>query len=257
MNDEQTVQPIPDVTPVPETLAPAVGFFDGNPKMIFVFGLVAGIALTYLGGDLFSAGAGNARANGSGNDVAVVDDSDDADTATKKTLAAVTEDDHIRGDLDKAKVVLVEYSDYECPFCARHHPTMQALAAKYGDDVAWVYRHFPLTSIHPDAYPAALAAECADEQGKFWEFTDGLVENQASLGDEYYAELAGDLGLNVTKFTDCFETEKYKSVVDADMATGRAAGVSGTPATFVNGQMISGAVDQATFEELIDAAIAE
>lgn len=231
------------------------GFFDGNPKMIFVFGLVAGIALTYLGGDLFSASAGNVRAN---NDVAVVDDAD-TDTAgtgaTQKTLAALTDADHVRGDLDKAKVVLVEYSDYQCPYCSRHHPTMQALVEKYGDDIAWVYRHFPLTSIHPQAYPAALAAECANEQDKFWEYTDELVANQSSLSDSFYEELAGDLGLNVNKFTECYESEKYKSVVDGDMATARAAGVTGTPATFVNGQLISGAVDQATFESLIDAEL--
>ncbi|MEK7458990.1 MAG: thioredoxin domain-containing protein [Patescibacteria group bacterium] len=235
---------------------PTAGFFDGNPKMIFVFGLVAGIALTYLGGDLLATGAGNARANG--DDIAVVDDTNDTDTtATAKKLAAVTDTDHVRGDLDKAKVVLVEYSDYQCPFCQRHHPTMKALAEKYGDDVAWVYRHFPLTSIHPNAYPAALAAECANEQGKFWEFTDDMYENQDNLGDDYYAEVAGTLGMNVSKFTECFESEKYKSVVDADMATARAAGVSGTPATFVNGQLISGAVDQQTFEQLIDAALAK
>lgn len=255
MSDEQTTTPTLEPTPAVTASAPAAaGFFDGNPKMIFVFGLVAGIALTYLGGDLLGAGAGNARANG--DDVVVVDDTDDTGTtATAKKLAAVTDKDHVRGDLDKAKVVLVEYSDYECPFCQRHHPTMLGLVEKYGDDVAWVYRHFPLTSIHPNAYPAALAAECANEQGKFWEFTDDLYENQSSIGDDYFVEVAGTLGMNVSKFTECVDSEKYKSVVDGDMATARAAGVSGTPATFVNGQLISGAVDRATFEQLIDAAL--
>lgn len=253
MSDEQNTQPTHSGGSAPQS----AGFFDGNPKMIFVFGLVAGIALTYLGGDIFSVSAGNVRANT--GDVAVVDDgsTDPSAPTTKKTLAALTDADHVRGNLDKAKVVLVEYSDYECPFCGRHHPTMQALADKYGDDVAWVYRHFPLTSIHPQAYPAALAAECANEQGKFWEYTDELVENQSSLNDTYYSKLAGDLGLNASKFSDCYESEKYKSVVDGDMATARAAGVTGTPATFVNGQLISGAVDQATFESLIDAELAK
>ncbi len=258
MSDEQTTTPTFEPTPVVTPSTPAAaGFFDGNPKMIFVFGLVAGIALTYLGGDLIGSGASNVRANG--DDIAIVDDqgNNTDTTATAKKLAAVTDTDHVRGDLDKAKVVLVEYSDYQCPFCQRHHPTMQALVEKYGDDVAWVYRHFPLTSIHPQAYPAALASECANEQGKFWEFTDDLYENQDNLGDDYYAEVAGTLGMNVSKFTECYESEKYKSVVDGDMATARAAGVSGTPATFVNGQAISGAVDQATFEQLIDAALAK
>lgn len=258
MNDEQTTQSMPTESQSPsvQPQQSEMGFFDGNPKMIFVFGLVAGIALTYLGGDIF-ASAGSVRAENDDN-VAVVDNNDDTgDAAPTRTLAAVTDKDHVRGDIDKAKVVLVEYSDYECPFCSRHHPTLQALVDKYGDDVAWVYRHFPLTSIHPEAKPAALAAECANEQGKFWEFTDEMFANQASLGDDFYLEVAGDLGLNVNKFTECYESEKYKDVVDEQMASGRAAGVSGTPATFVNGQMISGAVDQSSFEELIDAAMAE
>lgn len=225
--------------------------------MIFVFGLVAGVALTYLGGDLLSVSAGSARANNDANGNVIVANDAAADTipAAKKTLSPVTDDDHVRGDLSKAKVVLVEYSDYECPFCGRHHPTMQALVDKYGDDIAWVYRHFPLTSSHPDAFPSALASECADEQGKFWEFTDVMFDDQSLLGDDYYAEVAADLGLNVGKFTDCFESEKYKSKVEAQMASGRTAGVSGTPATFVNGQLVSGAVDEGTFSDLIDATL--
>lgn len=229
------------------------GFFSGgNPRGIFVFGLVAGIALTSVGYDIFSLQPAAADADTTVKVAADVADSDN--TATAKTLAEVTDADHVRGDLSKAKVVLIEYSDYECPFCSRHHPTMQEIYDTYGDDVAWVYRHFPL-SFHPEAKPAALAAECADEQGKFWEYTDALFENQDSLGDSYYPKLAQELGLNVAQFTDCWESEKYLSVITADMASGRAAGVSGTPATFVNGQMVSGAVDVATFKDLIDAEL--
>lgn len=233
-----------------------LGFFDGNPKMIFVFGLVAGIALTYVGGDLIGGTSG--RAVAADTDVAVVDDGGTADAPAPAAgkLAAVTDDDHVRGDIDKAKVVLVEYSDYECPFCERHHPTMKQITDKYGDDVAWVYRHFPL-SFHPEALPAANAAECANEQGKFWEFTDALYENQDKLGSAYYGELADTLNLNRAKFDDCVETEKYAAKVTADTASGRTAGVSGTPATFVNGKMVSGAVPAETFYQLIDAALAE
>ncbi len=234
-----------------------MGFFDGNPKMIFVFGLVAGIALTYLGGDLSSFNS-RAQAAGSG-DVAIVADAGDtaaaADT-TPKVLAAVTDTDHIRGDIKKAKVVMIEYSDYQCPFCERHHPTMKALEEKYGNDVAWVYRHFPL-SFHPNAKPAALAAECASEQGKFWEFTDAMYVSQDKLGAGFYTETAKGLGLDMTKFQGCVDTSRYASVVNGDQKTGAAAGVNGTPATFINGQLVSGAVDQSTFEELIDAALAK
>lgn len=233
-----------------------LGFFDGNPKMIFVFGLVAGIALSYVGGDLIGGTSGSAVA---ARDTVVEDTTDTGSTggtATQKTLAAVTDEDHVRGDIDKAKVVIVEYSDYECPFCGRHHPTMLDIMDQYGDDVAWVYRHFPL-SFHPEAKPAALAAECAAEQNKFWEYTDELFTNQSSLGDDYYGELATDLGLNRSQFDDCLESEKYASKVTSDTSSGRAAGVSGTPATFVNGQMVSGAVPLETFVDLIDAELAK
>ncbi len=229
------------------------GFFDGNPKMIFTFGLVAGIALTSVFGDLNLA-AGGAKA-GSGNLAAAADTGNDvvpAPAAAGK-LAAVTKNDHIRGDID-AKVTVVEYSDYECPFCERHHPTMLQIVEEYGDDVAWVYRHFPL-SFHPEARPAALAAECANDQGKFWEFTDEMYLNQDKLGESYYETVAKDLGLNVSEFRDCIETEKYGDKVDADAASGRTAGVNGTPATFVNGQLVSGAVPFETFKQLIDAEL--
>lgn len=232
-----------------------LGFFDGNPKMIFVFGLVAGIALSYVGGDIIGGTSGRAVA---ANDT-VVEDTTGTDTdtnTTPKTLAAVTDSDHVRGDIEKAKVVIVEYSDYECPFCGRHHPTMLDIMDQYGDDVAWVYRHFPL-SFHPEAKPAALAAECANEQDKFWEFTDELYANQDSLSADYYGEVADKLGLKRSQFDDCVESEKYASVISTDSSSGRAAGVTGTPATFVNGQLVSGAVPLETFTDLIDAELAK
>lgn len=239
------------------------GFFDGNPKMIFVFGLVTGVALTsLLGGSLQLP---SFAASNNGKDVVRTFDnngntgSDTGSTAGTEpsgTLSPVTGDEHIRGgDLADAKVVLVEYSDFECPFCERHHPSMLQALDDFGDDVAWVYRHFPL-SFHPEARPSALASECAAEQGEFWEYGDTLFENQAQLGDDYYVELAGDLGLNVSQFTDCYESEKYADAVDEDYSSGVSAGVSGTPATFVNGQMVSGAVPYETLKGIIEAEIA-
>ncbi len=232
-----------------------LGFFDGNPKMIFVFGLVAGIALTYIGGDLIRGGSGAAVAAAPAAVAVAANPAAAAPAATGK-LAAVTASDHIRGDLKKAKVVMIEYSDYECPFCGRHHPTMQQLVAKYGDKVAWVFRHFPL-SFHPEAQPAANAAECANEQGKFWEYTDALYADQTKLAASYYGEVADQLKLDRTKFDACVSSKKYQSVIDADLASGRAAGVNGTPATFVDGQMISGAVPIDTFTTLIDGLLAK
>jgi protein-disulfide isomerase len=133
---------------------------------------------------------------------------------------------------------------------------MQKIMEDYGDQVAWVYRHFPL-SFHPEALPGANAAECASEQGKFWEYTDELFANQDKLGGDYYSEVAQKLGLNVKQFNDCFDSSKYQDHIEADQATGRTAGVTGTPATFVNGQFVSGAVPYSTFKQIIDAELAK
>lgn len=228
------------------------GFFDGNPKMLFVFGLVCGIAITMIvGGGVPSFGSDKPTTN----DQVVIDDNNDP--AQGLSLAGVDDSDHVRGDLNKAKVVLIEYSDFECPYCGRHNPTMIDVYEEYGDDVAWVYRHFPLTSIHPEAIPAALASECAEEQGKFWEFSDALYENQTLLSNEYYTELATDLGLDIEQFTSCYESQKYLDKVESDQASGSAAGVTGTPATFVNGQLVSGAYPFETFKGMIDEILGQ
>ncbi len=230
------------------------GFFDANPKFLFAFGLVAGIAVMAILGGNFSL----PELGGGEDTVRAFDVQDDSGNAgdSAAVLAPVTEDDHIIGNLNKAKVVLVEYSDFECPFCSRHHPTMQNLVEKYGDDIAWVYRHFPL-SFHPEALPAALASECAAEQGGFEEFMNAMFDNQDKLGDDFYVEVADGIGLDVSDFTECYESDAYADAVDEDLASGKAAGVSGTPATFVNGVLISGAVDQGAFEDLIDEMLAE
>lgn len=232
------------------------GFFDGNPRTMFAFGLVTGLALALLlnnftGISLASGGTGRTP-------IKVVDNTGntgDAGTQPTGELAPVQANEHIKGDLKKAKVVVVEYSDFQCPFCAQHHPSLQQMVKDYGDQVAWVYRHFPLTSIHPQAAPSALASECASEQGKFWEYGDELVANQTKLGDAYYKELAADLRLNTKKFDDCYASKKFQSVVDGDAASGEAAGVNGTPATFINGQLVSGAVPYATLKQIIDSEL--
>ena len=149
---------------------------------MFLFGLVTGVAIAAILYAFFFAGpnAGGTRTANT-NTPTVADTT--VPTVPAPTIARepaqVTNDDWVRGDLKKAKVVLVEYSDFECPFCGRHHPTMQSLMNTYGDDIAWVYRHFPL-SFHPQAMPAALASECVGEQlgdDGFWAFGDRLFEN--------------------------------------------------------------------------------
>jgi protein-disulfide isomerase len=150
-----------------------------------------------------------------------------------------------------APVEIIEFSDFQCPFCLNAFPTVNQVLATYGDRVRLIYRHYPLEN-HTRARPAAEASQCAHEQGKFWEFHDRLFGNQALLSDADLKEHATQLGLNVTQFNACYESQKYKADVDTDIRDGNEAGVSGTPAFFINGRMLSGAQPFAAFKRIID-----
>jgi len=169
--------------------------------------------------------------------------------------------DHIRGN-PKATIAVVEYSDFECPFCQRHHPTMQQIMDTYKDDVVWVYRHFPL-SFHPNAQKAAEASECANELGgndAFWKFTDGVFTLDA-LSNDAFVTIAKNIGLSEATFKTCLDSGKYAKHVTDEMAAGQAAGVSGTPGNIVvnlktgENRLISGAVPFASFKTAIDALL--
>jgi len=163
----------------------------------------------------------------------------------------ITQDDHIRGDFN-APITLVEFSDFECPFCARHFPTLNKILSEYKGRVRLVYKHFPLP-FHPNAQKAAEASECAAEQGKFWEYHDKIFENQSSgLSLDKFKQWAKDLRLNISKFNNCLDSGKYAQKVQADYQEGNQKGVDGTPATFVNGQLISGALPYEALKQIID-----
>lgn len=166
----------------------------------------------------------------------------------------VTDQDHIRGAKD-AKVTIVEWSDFQCSFCSRFHPSMVRAMQEYPGKVRWVYRHFPLDSIHPQARPAAEASECAAEQGKFWDFADKLFERQPQIGPEMYKSLAKELKLNESKFNECVTSGKYKQRVNNQEQAGLAAGVRGTPGSFVNGIEVPGAVPYEQLKSFIDQAL--
>lgn len=170
--------------------------------------------------------------------------------------AELQDTDHIRGDVERAKVVLVEYADYDCAFSARHHGTMMEIMNAYGDDVAWVYRHFPLPS-HGGAVSEAIAAECADEQEKFWELTDMLFAEQEGRSDTFFDEAADALDMDRDALTECMKGERHADKVNADIALGQMAGVTGTPTTFVNGTLVHGAVTSEVLRTIIDAEIAK
>ena len=150
-------------------------------------------------------------------------------------IPKVTKSDHIRGSID-ADLVLVEYSDYECPFCKSFHPTMKQVIEEYGDSVAWVYRHYPLKEIHPKAQKSAEAAECVAELGgndAFWKFTDLMFERMPDIEISQLAALASEIGLNSNSVQECLDSNKFADKVDQSLKTGQEGGINGTPGTVI------------------------
>ncbi len=150
-----------------------------------------------------------------------------------------------------APVTIVEFSDFQCPFCSRMIPTLDQIKAKYGDKIRLVFRQFPL-DFHPHAQKAAEASLCAHEQGKFWELHDAMFKNQQQLAPENLKSKAAELGMNAGQFNSCLDSGKYAAQVATDRTQGTAAGVSGTPAIFINGRFISGAVPIEQITPVID-----
>jgi len=165
----------------------------------------------------------------------------------------ITKDDHIRGN-PNASITLVEFSDFECPFCERQYQTLKQLLKEYPQEIRLVYKHFPL-GFHQYAQKAAEASECADEQGKFWEYHDKLFENLDSYSVDNFKKWATDLSLKSSQFNSCLDSGKYAQKVQADAKEGAQKGVNGTPATFINGQLISGALPYSAFKEAIDSLL--
>ena len=156
----------------------------------------------------------------------------------------------VRGNA-KAKVMIVEFSDYQCPYCGQVEATLKNVLAKHQDAVALAFRDMPISQIHPQAMGAAQAARCAGEQGKFWEYHDLLFADQGGLEKPGLMAKAQKLQLDEKQFDACLSGEKYKAQIVQDSQEGMRAGVSGTPGFFINGIFISGAQPEATFDKLI------
>ncbi len=165
----------------------------------------------------------------------------------------ITKKDYLLGNFD-APVTLVVYSDVQCPYSLRHHATMKQIMEEYEGKARLVWRHYPL-SFHKNAQKGSEAVECAGEQGKFWEYLDKLFENQKSLSEANMKKWAREMGLNTSKFDSCLDDGKYASKVKSNIDQGMANGVSGTPATFVNGELVSGALPFSQFKSKIDSLL--
>jgi protein-disulfide isomerase len=154
-----------------------------------------------------------------------------------------------------APIVMVEFSDFQCPFCQRAEPTVEQVLKTYGNKIRLVYRHFPLPN-HPNARPAAEAAACAEQQGRFWQYHKELFANSSRLSNDDLKSHAARAGLDQKRFADCFDGETMKARVDADIQEAEAAGVSGTPAFFINGRPLDGAQPFEAFKRIIDEELA-
>jgi len=143
---------------------------------------------------------------------------------------------------NNASVIIIAFSDYECPFCKKGEAIIKDILAKYPDDVIYVFKDSPLTTNHPNAYNSALAAECAKEQNKYWEYHDYLFEHSDQLEIRYLKEYAVLLGLDSARFNDCLDNQRYKSEVEQDMRTAELIGVTGTPTFFIRNIRVADAV---------------
>jgi protein-disulfide isomerase len=150
-----------------------------------------------------------------------------------------------------APVTIVEFSDFQCPYCSRLTPTLEQVKQKYGDKVRIVFRQFPLP-FHQNAQKAAEAALCANDQGKFWQLHDAMFSNQAALGVDQLKAKAAELGLKADDFNKCLDSGAKAADIEADKKAGSAAGVNGTPAMFINGRFVNGAVPLEQITSVID-----
>lgn len=159
-------------------------------------------------------------------------------------------------------VTLVEYGDFQCPYCGLYYPTLKQVKQTYGDKIKFQFVHFPLTSLHPNAFAASRAAEAAGMQGKFWEMHDKLYEQQQAWSNAkdplaVFSGYAETIGLDVNKFRTDFASRQVNDIINADMADGNSKKLTATPTFFLNGKKVEVNNEVAAFEKLIDAEIAK
>ena len=225
--------------------------------------IVSAVVLALFAPGLFVAGYfTNAAVDDDGGGAAVARPTAQPTAAAQPTATppivvenVSVDDDPSWGPAD-APVTIVEFSDFQCPYCARFvTQTLPQIKQTYEGKVRFVFRDFPLSQIHENAEKASEAAECANEQGKFWEYHDKLFSSQSALDVASLKSYASQLGLDTATFDQCLDSSKYAQEVQKDLQDGTSYGVDGTPAFFVNGLLVVGAQPFASFQEVIDAAL--
>ncbi len=154
-----------------------------------------------------------------------------------------------------AKVQIVEFADFECPYCQESYSVIRSLAATYGDRIYYVFRYYPVLELHEHAEAAAEAAACAEQQGKFWAYHDRLFQNQDHLEAADLRTYASTVGLDLTAYDQCVSGGQVKATVGQDVSDATALGVRGTPTWFINGYKVEGAIPQTTFKQIIDTLL--
>jgi len=226
------------------------------PIAIIIAGMIIAGAIVFVGKGFIFGGTSNTAATA------------EADSGQPINVKPVTKEDHILGN-PNAPVILIEFSDLECPFCKRFHETMKRIMEVYGEDgkVAWVFRQFPLASLHSKAHKEAEATECARELGgqlKFWEYTNKIFEITPSnngLDLALLPQIAEDVGLDRDAFEDCLQSGRQTSAVEEDLQDGLNAGARGTPFSVIltkdgKTRPISGALNFDTMKAIIEEALA-
>jgi len=205
-------------------------------------GVLVAIVLVFVGIFVFGGNKTPAKSSGTGTN---------------------TPTSHIEG-LGQDNVTLVEYGDYECPYCEEYFPVVQQVQTEFNSQMFFQFRNFPLVNVHQNAFAGARAAEAAGLEGKFWQMHDALYDSSnwqvwstATDPTPYFDEYASQLGLNVTQFKSDFASSKVNNLVNADMAAGNALNIQGTPTFFLDGKEISVAPTTSAFEKVINAEIAK
>jgi protein-disulfide isomerase len=185
----------------------------------------------------------------------------DGSSSGKSSSSAATQ--HVEGN-GKTGVTLVEYGDYQCPYCEQYYSIVKQVQAQYNDQIYFQFRNYPLTNLHPNAFAAARAAEAASQQNKFWEMHDTLYEpanwqvwTAASDPTKYFNQYAQQLGINVTQFKTDFASTKVNNLVNADMAAGNKLGITGTPSFYIDGKHVDVGASPDAFSKVILAEIAK
>ena len=223
--------------------------------VLTVFAFAAGVLLGYVVWGLESAGGAAQGPQSADQSSGPVVEAPVTEVPQFRRYDIPIEASYAIGPAD-APITIVEFSDYQCPYCRRwHNEVYEPLLAAYPGKIKMVYRHLPLTSIHPDAFPAAEAAMCAGEQDAYWQYHEKLFSSE-TLGNAVYVQYAQDLGLDMSAFESCVSDHKYQQAVEADSNFAINLGISSTPTFFINGIPVVGAQPLNVFKQVIDKELA-